>query len=581
MLARLDALPREPQLRSTPTASRSQDIADFVRSMSAPAVVSAKQSNTFRAIVERARDQHEADGGAEAAQSGAAPSALFDRWIRDCWTKVQITEDLPEDEILWLISIARSQSRRNLGGHAESSLRQAADTLRQAMSLRVGDTVPQLDTRDVIDPIIPSIGNLQAHGLINESRRFVRARYKKSSDPAVETARRHWFRYTLSRALVSPIRPLPGNSLDALNVEEDLWINYAAFLGRSVQGTTVCQYVSNTKRWHRSVTGWDPISGSNFSMPMLAQALAGVRAELPSKQHNRFAHPSRLNALWRRSYQGVFDEFVPKDLSAMPTDERHALAHEIRCKLRLTGTSVDEFKHQVLSAAMFAALLRISEAIPIPSDEQEPILASDIVFKWSRDGSLRYAQLWVRPLKKKRGTPKVAVPLANSEKGFVKAARMLWLLLAITPRATDGPLFADDAGKVLPQKNFSSWYTEKIKSAGVVHWKHYTSHCLRIGGATACFAANIRKETVDAFGRWDGDCQRIYTRPTEERCLAASEAMDCADTQTFEARDDAFWDRLAGAEPSEDDVAALADIMQRDARIDDGIAEGFAGADHD
>ena len=96
MLARLDALPREPQLRSAPTASRSQDIADFVRSMSTPAVVSAKQSNTFRAIVERARDQHEADDGAEAAQFGAAPSTLFDRWIRDCWTKVQITEDLPE-----------------------------------------------------------------------------------------------------------------------------------------------------------------------------------------------------------------------------------------------------------------------------------------------------------------------------------------------------------------------------------------------------------------------------------------------------------------------------------------------------
>ena len=65
----------------------------------------------------------------------------------------------------------------------------------------------------------------------------------------------------------------------------------------------------------------------------------------------------------------------------MPTEDRRSLAHEIRRKLTLTGTSVDEFKHQALSATMFAALLRISEAIPIPSDEQQPILVSDIVFK--------------------------------------------------------------------------------------------------------------------------------------------------------------------------------------------------------
>ena len=48
----------------------------------------------------------------------------------------------------------------------------------------------------------------------------------------------------------------------------------------------------------------------------------------------------------------------------------------------------------------------------------------------------------------------------------------------------------------------------------------FGTHSMRIGGATALFAAGADPTVIRTMGRWSSDCYRLYVRACYERCAA-------------------------------------------------------------
>ena len=46
----------------------------------------------------------------------------------------------------------------------------------------------------------------------------------------------------------------------------------------------------------------------------------------------------------------------------------------------------------------------------------------------------------------------------------------------------------------------------------------FSTHSLRIGGATALFAAGATETVIRTMGRWSSDIYRLYTRACFEQC---------------------------------------------------------------
>ena len=529
-----------------------------------------------------------------ALDSARTSTHPLDVWMRSRIQRQQIKDDFTDQEYEVLISIARDATRANWGGASKSDVRSASELFRQNLALRAGDEAATLAPRGTFDPLIPDVGALQAGGLLQESRHFARRRYKKSSDPNIQTARRHWFTFCLTHAHISPVRPQPGLNFDAAAVEEDIARCFVTYLARSVQGSTVASYCSNWKRWHRDVTGWDPVSSAIGDMPMLSQTLGGIRAELPSKERQRFAHPTRLFKEWwaplgKSAGEGIpaLLDIEPQDLSHLAAEQRQHFALVLRRLIDLSGISIEDLRNTIVSTAMTAALLRVSEAIPERNDEQPPPTFEDLRFVWHSDGTMAYAELMVLPLKKGRGVSKKPVKIPFS-KGNVRAAFWLWVLTAIDPpvseaQAKSRPLFhyfswEAGAGKVISQKGFREWYQRKMQQSGIKHWRHYNTHSFRIGGATALLAANVSSAVIMAMGRWDSVVAEIYQRPTLEQTLRVGVSLDTIDARPYEDADDGFFDRQAGIseQQAEECAAALLADIEEDAEFELAAGDGDA-----
>ena len=530
--------------------------------------------------------------GPEASSLSSSQATPLDKWVNTRIRNGKIKEDFTDEEYDHLIQMARLTSRTNWNGASDSSAySKAGEQMRASLSTKLGDRAVAPPKRGTFDYLVPDVGNLHDTGLLAESRHFARRRYKKSTDKNVETVRRHWFEFCFTIAFISPVRPQPGNSFDAATTEEDIARCFATFLARKVTvGETVGGYISLWKRWHRSVVGWDPISSANVQAQMLSQTLAGIRAELPSKGRSRFAHPTRLFKEWwaplerklgvGSSIESIMD-FEPTDLSSLSWEERLSFAKLLQSLIAQSGMSFEDLKHLIVSTTMTAALLRVSEAIPEAGSEQAPPTLSDLRFVWDDSGRLLYAELMMLPLKKGTGVVKVPIKIPYS-KGNVRSAFFLWLLSALDPVPDSAqrslPLFrqwswecSTRAPQVIKQDDFRKWYQNKMKEAGIKHWKHYNTHSFRIGGATALLGAKVSMELIKAMGRWASDIAEIYTRPTVGTILELGIELDVVDARPFEDADDGFFDRMAGI--TEDDAEDIARAIAEEATPFENDAE--------
>ena len=71
----------------------------------------------------------------------------------------------------------------------------------------------------------------------------------------------------------------------------------------------------------------------------------------------------------------------------------------------------------------------------------------------------------------------------------------------------------------------------------------FSTHSLRIGGATALFAAGASETVIRTMGRWSSDIHRLYVRACFEQCcdwtrLAGSQQVSCVAVEEFDEVDD-------------------------------------------
>lgn len=163
---------------------------------------------------------------------------------------------------------------------------------------------------------------------------------------------------------------------------------------------------------------------------------------------------------------------------------------------------------------------------------------TDVSFQETGSGR-RYAILWLRPLKKKRGRSEQKVPqyIAEFDAGGSDAYMALRRLVKYDPvepvAESVTPLFRDfsakGGGKHVTVAAMRTLIRSRMCSIGFTVASDWGSHSCRIGGATNLVATGKASPLLlQAKGRWASDVGRIYARMTRRCHLAASDLMQSA-----------------------------------------------------
>jgi len=114
-------------------------------------------------------------------------------------------------------------------------------------------------------------------------------------------------------------------------------------------------------------------------------------------------------------------------------------------------------------------------------------------------------------------------------------ATMVRLRLARGARPTD-PLFVMENGAFLTRHRLQAEMKNSLTAVGLVAG-HYTSHSMRIGGATSLAACEeMDADRIRVLGRWSSDCFLRYLRQTNtmlKSCSRMLGAMGDVDFQTL------------------------------------------------
>ena len=76
----------------------------------------------------------------------------------------------------------------------------------------------------------------------------------------------------------------------------------------------------------------------------------------------------------------------------------------------------------------------------------------------------------------------------------------------------DAPLLATHAGNALTKSTFSLELKQLLASTGLNDAAQYSAHSFRIGAATAAGRYGVPEWLIQAAGRWNSDCFKVYVR---------------------------------------------------------------------
>ena len=116
-------------------------------------------------------------------------------------------------------------------------------------------------------------------------------------------------------------------------------------------------------------------------------------------------------------------------------------------------------------------------------------------------------------------------------------------LLRVDPAAADAPLFRDPlTGEPIRYGVVNSLIKKLMARVGVGD-EGFSTHSLRIGGATALFAAGASETVIRTMGRWSSDIHRLYVRACFEQCCewtrkAGSQTHSCVSVGEFDEVDE-------------------------------------------
>lgn len=288
-------------------------------------------------------------------------------------------------------------------------------------------------------------------------------------------------------------RPIdPSSPLWVKLEEEMLAMQFCCALvqDRGVAPDTAACYFGQVQGWHSKEHGIKLAAG--MKLARLPAMLKGLRRVLGANARavRRGVAPAAL----KLGMDAILDRSVPAHANI-----RAALALALQGLLRSAEYACD-------SGVKFNPAKHLTRA--------------DIV-----ECSAERLVVMMLPCKNMRHLTGKTCPLVIGSGGeLVDAVAEVRNMMAVDPvsplAAGSTPLFRDPAtGEPLRTAHMRQWVRDVMRAAGVSDPSHFGTHSLRIGGATALFAAGADPTVIRTMGRWSSDCYRLYVRACFESTL--------------------------------------------------------------
>jgi len=320
-----------------------------------------------------------------------------------------------------------------------------------------------------------------------------RAMLMSSADGAMgenTTGVRAWKEYC-AKLGISYLRPLdPNASLADKLEEEQLAMRFVCALvqERGIQVDTAANYFGQVQGFSAKRCGVKLAGGLKLArLPAMLKGLKRIVGEKPRRDRRGIAAHSL-----RKAMDMVLDPEVP--------------AH---ANLR------------ALLAVAFQGLLRSAEFC----DDGKRTTLKKVLDKLPSRNDLVYldekkAVIMILPCKNMRHLKGKTVPLVLGAGGkYIDAVAELNNLLKVDPAGrADTPLFRNPNGSPFTYDNINRLVKLLMRTIGEDEHA-FSTHSLRIGGATALFAAGATPTVIRTMGRWSSDCYRLYVRASYESTL--------------------------------------------------------------
>ena len=289
-------------------------------------------------------------------------------------------------------------------------------------------------------------------------------------------------------------RPIDPNSPLWVKLEEELLaMQFVCALveDRHVTPDTAANYFGHVQGWHSKEHGIKLAAGMKLSrLPAMLKGLRRVVGQAP-----------------RAVRRGVAPAALQASMALLLPD----LADPVTANIRAA-----------LSVAL-QGLLRSAEYACDPEvkwDSRRHLSRADLT-----ECSETRLVLMMLPCKNMRHLSGKTCPLIIGAGGaFVDAVREVRNMLRVDPvpahAAESTPLFRDPrTNEPLRTNHVRDSIRGLMAAVGEPDPSQFGTHSLRIGGATALFAAGADPTVIRTMGRWSSDCYRLYVRACFESTL--------------------------------------------------------------
>lgn len=315
-----------------------------------------------------------------------------------------------------------------------------------------------------------------------------------------KTGVKAWFAFCEGVMGVPAARPMDPLTTPLWEKLEDEWLAMrfvcALVQERGVSPQSAAVYFSSVQGWHAREHGVKLAGGMKLDrLPQMLKGLRRIVGDQPRRVRRGVA-PQQL----RRAMDKLLD----------PRDPKHA---NVRAAL----------------AVAFQGLLRASEFTDqAHNTTRETLMRGDLV-----ELSAKRLVIMMQPCKNMLHLGGKTCPLVIGAGGLhIDAVREVNNMLQVdsTDERMRGatPLFRDPTtGRPLQYQEINEWVKALMASVGEPE-AQFSSHSLRIGGATALFAQGANETVIRTMGRWSSDMYRLYVRACFEQCCEWTAAAGSA-----------------------------------------------------
>ena len=328
------------------------------------------------------------------------------------------------------------------------------------------------------------------------------AAYHDGSGGSKSTAVAWWVRWRRQLGQQPRLMASIAGGVDQAREVEAVLCLWASWLRceRALTPRTVCAYVGTLMAWHERKFG-----------PMMP-----------------LYEPVRLRAMLK-GLRKLCPEGPKRDRSGVPTQ---ALQQAIQ--RTVDWDDLHDVTLAAAASAAFCGLLRVGEytsASPSTYDSKRQPLLRDCHFDQVRGRDGRWevsATISIWPRKKGLKVMGKTCPVFLQDGKLVQPVALLRRMVALRKAAGLGqpgsPLFLLP-GRRLVTPGVVTRYVRWLMSMVGEDPRRYSSHSLRIGGASAAFAAGVDETTIRALGRWDSETYRLYARMSRQVAMRLGRAV--------------------------------------------------------